>query len=318
METLNSPTYDYSLLDKDPSANILIVDDDILSTSFIESQITDMGHSVIKAENGQQALILMGEHGEDIDIVLMDREMPIMDGITTVRKMKEMPELEDLPVVMVTGADGLNEMREGLEVGVFHYLVKPVEEEMLQSVLTAAMRKSKQSKTLASELSQHRTSFQLIQNCKFQFKTLDEAEGLSAFIANCFPDPMRVLSGLGELLVNAVEHGNLGIGYERKGELIDAGIWRAEIEQLQALPENQSKFVEVAISHKNEGTYVVIVDQGEGFDWRRYMQIDPGRAGDNHGRGIVQAKTISFDKLSFNQKGNKVVAFLSKEKKLSW
>ena len=64
--------------------------------------------------------------------------------------------------------------------------------------------------------------------------------------------------------------------------------------------------------------YVVITDQGDGFDWKKFMRIDPSRAGDNHGRGIAQANATSFDKLTYNDKGNQVIAFVGLEKQLEW
>ena len=137
-------------------------------------------------------------------------------------------------------------------------------------------------------------------------------------MAHCFPEPDRVLQGLAELLINAVEHGMLGIGYRRKGELIDMGTWRAEIIRLQKQPEHAGKTVEAVISRKDNGIYIVITDPGQGFDWRRYMKIDPSRAGDTHGRGIAQASAISFDKLTYNEIGNQAIAFVDKRVSLQW
>lgn len=309
---------DYSLFQKEEPISVLAVEDDMLSMEFLKSQITELGHTMYTAQDGRQALTVLGANPGKIDVVLMDREMPIMDGLTAVRRMKDIPEIRNIPVIMVTGADSTEEMREGLDAGVFYYLTKPVEENMLRSVLSAAVREAQQRRTLAEELSKHKTSFDLIDTAKFKFSTISEAESLAAFLANCFPDPERVISGLGELLINAVEHGNLGIGYEKKTEFIDAGTWRSEIERLQTLPQHTHKQAIATIAHKDNGTYVVIEDQGIGFEWEKFMKIDPARAGDNHGRGIAQANTMSFDRLTYNEKGNQAVAFVGKEKQLEW
>lgn len=306
------------LLHLESHMNILAVEDDHLSMQFLQAQVAEMGHRIIQAEDGEKALSLLKARKGGVDVVLMDREMPVMDGLTAVRRMKDDPELRNIPVIMVTGADSLEEMKEGLDAGVFYYLTKPVEEDMLRSVLSAAVREAEQMKTLSEELARHRTSFNLVETCKFRFRTLEEAESLAAFMANCFPHPERVLTGLGELLINAIEHGNLGIGYDKKTELVEAGIWRAEIERMQNLDHNKDKYAEATIAHKENGIYVVIQDQGKGFDWKKYMQIDPARAGDNHGRGIAQANTISFDKLTFNDQGTQAVAFVGYDKKLEW
>lgn len=308
----------YLTFPKEKPMNILAVEDDPLSMRFLEAQITGLGHTMMMAQDGKIAISVLEAHASEIDVVLMDREMPVMDGLTAVKRIKDNPALRNIPVIMVTGADSMTEMKEGLDSGVFYYLTKPVEEEMLRSVLSAAVREAKQSKTLAEELGKHRTSFNLIDTCKFKFSTLSEAESLAAFIANCFPDPIHVLPGLGELLINAIEHGNLGIGYTMKTKLVEAGTWRAEIERMQKLPEHINKIATATIAHKEDGTYVIIEDQGQGFDWRKYMKIDPARAGDNHGRGIAQANATSFDKLSYNDTGNKAVAFVGAKKQLEW
>lgn len=315
---LQQDEINYALLRGERPVNILAVEDDALGMEFLVSQIEELGHTVMRAEDGQNALEVLAGHKAAIDVVLMDREMPVMDGLTAVRRMKSNRNLRNIPVVMVTGADDSEDMKEGLDAGVFYYLTKPVEADMLRSVLAAAVREARQTRVLAEELGKHRASFDLIETCKFKFRTLAEAESLAAFMANCFEDSERVIAGLGELLINAIEHGNLGIGYERKTELIEAGIWRAEVDRLQQAPEHIDKVATATIAHKEQGTYVVVQDQGKGFEWQKYMRIDPVRAGDNHGRGIAQANSISFDKLTYNELGNQVVAFTNHGNRLEW
>ncbi|MEZ5814459.1 MAG: response regulator [Alphaproteobacteria bacterium] len=307
-----------SLLEKDSPINVLAVDDDDLSMEFLKMQIDELGHNTLSATNGREALSILETEHNKIDVVLMDRIMPVMDGLSAVKRIKDRPLLRNIPIIMVTGADSVEEMREGLDAGVFYYLTKPVKEEMLRSVLEAAVREAKQTKTLARELSKHHTSFNLIETAKFNFRTLTEARSLAAFIANCFPDPERAVSGLGELLINAIEHGNLAIGYDRKTQLVEDGTWESEINRLQKLPEHEHKFATATVAHKIDGTYVVIEDQGRGFEWKNFLQIDPARAGHNHGRGIAQANTMSFDKLTYNQSGNQAVAFVGINKQLEW
>ncbi|HLD95062.1 MAG TPA: response regulator, partial [Alphaproteobacteria bacterium] len=58
-----------------------------------------------------------------------------------------------------------------------------------------------------------------------------------------------------------------------------------------------------------------IKDQGNGFDWKKYLELSPERATDPHGRGIAMAKTLSFSRLEYQGCGNEVVAtyFLKEE-----
>lgn len=302
----------------DKSLNILLVEDDRMQRVFMAERVEALGHKFMEAENGEEALTLLHAQPDKIDIVLMDRIMPLMDGLTAVRRMKDDPVLRKIPVIMVTGAASSYEMQEGIEAGVFYYLAKPVAADMLGSVLTAASREVEQMRGLTSEMRRHRASFNLINSCKFHIRTLDEAECLAAFAAHCFPEPERVVQGMAELMINAVEHGNLEIGYERKSELIEDGTWRAEIERRLSLPEYQSRVAEVTVARREDGVYLVVTDQGGGFNWQRYLTIDPARAADNHGRGIAQANALSFDRLTYNAQGNQAVAFVGQRKRLEW
>lgn len=297
---------------------ILAVEDNRLERAFLEDQIAALGHEMFQAEDGERALAVLRANKDKIDVVLMDRMMPVMDGLTAVRLMKDDPDLRKIPVVMVTGATSSEEIQEGLDAGVFYYLPKPVDENILRSVLTAATNEARQNRTLSEELQKHRTSFNLIHTCKFQFSTLEEAESLAAFMSLCFPDPDRVITGLGELMINAVEHGSAEIGYERKTDLLNNHTLRAETERRLGMEPYSQRFVEAVITRKDDGVYAIITDQGPGFKWKRFMTIDPARSGDNHGRGIAQANAMSFDRMTYNEKGNQVVAYVGSAKVLEW
>lgn len=297
---------------------ILAVDDDRLERALLEAYVSELGHQTIQAENGADALRILQEGREPVDVILMDRMMPVLDGLSTVRNIKADPVLRKIPIIMVTAMSNIKAIQEGLEAGVFYYLTKPIEAGMLRSVLIAATREAQQNRTLSEELRKHRLSFDLIHTCKFHFHTLAEAECLAGFMAHCFPDPERALPGLAELLINAVEHGTLEIGYDKKTELLENNSWLAEIEYRQESEPYKSRKVEAVLTQKEDGIYLVVTDEGPGFDWHRYMTIDPSRASDTHGRGIAQAKAISFDKLTYNEKGNQVVAFMHKTQHLEW
>lgn len=303
---------------EDRTLTILVVEDDRIERMFMEQQIKDLGHGMITADNGQNALETLYANKESIDVILMDRMMPVMDGLTAVRRIKENADLRRIPIVMITGAASAKEIQEGIDAGVFYYLTKPVNEDVLKSVLSAATREASQTRALSEELTRHKSSFNLIETCKFRFRTIDEAESLSAFMAHCFPDAQRVLPGLAEIMINAVEHGTYDIGYEKKSSLIESGTLRAEINRRQAMPDYAARYVEAVITHKDNGIYAVVTDQGNGFNWKRYLTIEPSRAKDNNGRGIAQANAISFDKLTFNEKGNQAIAFVSKTPQIEW
>jgi len=123
----------------------------------------------------------------------------------------------------------------------------------------------------------------------FRFRTIAEAELLAVRLASATPDPEHAMP-IAELLMNAVEHGNLSISYEEKTQLVDGNMWVAEVERRLALPENAGKDVLVRMKKERESLRIEIQDQGPGFDYQQFMQLDESRVFHNHGRGIAIAR----------------------------
>jgi two-component system cell cycle response regulator len=301
---------------------ILAVDDDRVMLVMLEEQLIQKGYNALVARDGESALRLLDQHRHDICAVLLDRNMPGMDGMEVVRRIKADAGLRHIPIIMQTGMDTPQQVREGIDAGVFYYLTKPVVESVLDSVLGAAVREVLQRRSLRREISSQQQAYTLIDTCRLRGRTLADVESLAIFLANCFPDPERVGIGLLELLTNALEHGNLGIGYAEKTQLVAQGNWRSEVIRRTDLPDYAGKFIDVVLQIKTDGVYVQITDAGAGFDWKSYLTIDPSRATDNHGRGIAQANAQCFDAMRYNMQGNQVlaVAFTNPEqaKTLEW
>ena len=288
----------------------LLAEDDRAQRILLERRLGAIGYEVISTEDGMQALDKIGELGPQLDVIVLDREMPNMDGIEVVKRLKEIPGLGAIPVVMQTSADQPHQIQEGIDAGVFYYLIKPVEQALLASVLSAALRESRLKRSLSTELLRQRQASGLIESCTLKYRTLAEAEEIASFFASCFPNPDRVLGGLLELLYNAVEHGNLGIGYEGKTILLREKRLEEEIVRRLNLTDFAALNAEATFKRKADGLYVQITDQGKGFDWRQYLRVNSARASDSHGRGIAQANLLSFDKLVYNTTGNQVMGIV--------
>jgi anti-sigma regulatory factor (Ser/Thr protein kinase) len=194
---------------------------------------------------------------------------------------------------------------------VYSSLVKPAETTLLKSVIGSALRERRQRMALLSQLSHHEAALKAMQSCQLAVRTLAEAEDTACFLASCFPNPERVVAGLMELLVNSVEHGNLGITYEEKNRLLLDNVWRQELDARASLPENADKAVDVIYQHKDGNYLVQLTDCGSGFDWKRYWHINPARATASHGRGIARARLMAFDRLAYNEAGNQVTIMVS-------
>ena len=147
----------------------------------------------------------------------------------------------------------------------------------------------------------------------FRFQNLDDVHNIASLISNACPNPEKVMLGITEMMINAVEHGNLGITYEEKTALVQSGQWLNEVERRLGLPENKDKYAYVTFDRRKEEILISVKDCGDGFDWNKYLTVDENRATHVHGRGIAMAKLISFDKIEYLDKGNGVVCTVKLE-----
>ena len=89
---------------------------------------------VVSAENGKDGIRLL-ETEPDINIVLMDIMLPMMDGYSTIRAIRELPAFKNLPIIAVTAKAMKGDREKCIAAGASDYLCKPVEAEQLRSTL---------------------------------------------------------------------------------------------------------------------------------------------------------------------------------------
>ena len=289
---------------------ILAVDDNPASLRLIEMMLQKDEYTVLTAINGLDALEVLYANADAIDIILLDRLMPEMDGIEFCKRIKADEKFRSLPIIMQTAAGRPQEIKEGIEAGVFYYLVKPLVSETLLSIVASAKKKVRKYRQHRNELLQRQESIALVQSMKCTFKTIEEGEMLAAFLAQFFPDPDLAIAGISELFLNAVEHGNLAISYELKSQLVQENRWKEEVDRRLADPEYQNRMVTVVFEKKANDFMLKIHDEGEGFNWEQFLSVDTARATHNHGRGIAMANMMSFDELFYNVRGNQVTGIV--------
>jgi anti-sigma regulatory factor (Ser/Thr protein kinase) len=144
----------------------------------------------------------------------------------------------------------------------------------------------------------------------FEIRTLDEAEKLSTMLALHYPDQNRVAAGIWELLSNAVEHGNLGIDFDEKARLLETGRYHEEIERRLGLAPWRDRVAVVVFRRTTRQIRLRVTDQGEGFDFNRFLSAEPPMDRPN-GRGIAIAARLSFDRLAYRGCGTCVEAVVS-------
>jgi len=287
---------------------LMLVDDDDFIQSVIGESLRQAGYEVDFAQDGMDAWGKLQAKPSAYDLILLDKSMPRMDGISLLKRIKADSKHADLLVVMLTGANQTDDVVEGLALGAYYYLIKPVMQDVLLRVVRNALREVQDKRELRDLLSQQKSNLCLMQQAKFEFRTLHEARELALLLADASTKPERTVSGYSELLVNAVEHGNLGISYVEKGLLLGEGFWADEVERRLMMPRYSELVVQVLLERKPDAFVVTISDQGEGFEWQKYLEFAPERAFDLHGRGIAMAKGLSFNSLEYVEKGKTVVA----------
>ena len=208
--------------------------------------------------------------------------------------------------------------QECIDAGVMYFLNQPLDLMLLKSVIHSAARERRHSRHLQDHLDKSLLCCRLMYAGKFRIQSLNEVSALCAYLSQGFPEPQRVMTGLSQILINAVEHGNLEIGFETKTQLIQTGEWEHEINRRLALPEYSERYVDVVYKKTAEGYFIKVTDQGSGFDWHSYLSIDPQRACHSHGRGIAHAHAMCFDELEYNQMGNEVVLSVYSREDVHW
>lgn len=117
---------------------ILIVDDDDLNRKILQTVLDDAELESVQAENGQAALDLI-EQQPDIKIVLLDRMMPVMNGMEFMAEYLKRPDADDRAVIMQTAANQPKDVIEGKAAGAYYYLTKPFDEDVALSVIRSAI-----------------------------------------------------------------------------------------------------------------------------------------------------------------------------------
>ena len=303
VQTMNTQTTNSEM----PPARVLAIDDEPFDLMIIDRYLSRAGFEVARAGNGDVAWKMLHAPGCELpQAILLDRQMPVIDGIEFLRLLTADPLLRDIPVIMQTGLAEPDQIAYGIACGARYYLAKPFTGELLVAMVRSAVSDYRQTSALREAATQFTTGRQLLRSAQHELSTLDEARSLATHLARYFPEPARVVSGIVEMIVNAIEHGNLGLGYAEKSALLKSATWQNEVERRLALPENRDKRVRTDLHLLADRVVLIITDEGAGFDWQPFLEIQPERVFYLHGRGIAMSRLMSFDEVNYRACGNTV------------
>ena len=283
---------------------VLIVEDDPSVRVLLQTLVAEEGHSVEVAVDGAAGLEAFRQFRPDL--VLSDIMMPHMDGLELLESIRA--EDSDVLVVILTGCGSEEYAVRALRHGANNYLQKPIDDTDIIPLVQkyAAVVRDRTVDVEIHEMFVERAFTLELENTleiipRVADRLLRETCG-----AIKRADQLGVRLGLVELLLNAVEHGNLGISYEQKRESLTTmdGLEMLCRERLSD-PVHAARRVTVHFTMDATACEWVIVDEGAGFDWRALPDPTDEGAGlfEAHGRGILLSRP-QFDTLEYQEPGN--------------
>lgn len=289
---------------------LLLVDDEPFSLELMSELLESDGYKTVQADSGEEAWARLEAEHERFCAVLLDKMMPGLNGMELLARIKESPDMESLPVIIQSAFGSPGSIQQGMSAGAFFFLSKPFSRDMLLAVVKAAVDHWDRQ-LYFREMGLHQEgTMMLLQEAEFTLRTLQEAHAVTALLARTCPVPERVASGLYELIANAVEHGNLGFGFQDKQRLLAEEGWESALQARLSDPAYAQRQVSVRFRRSAEDITFTVTDQGRGFDWQAILNAGPAALLRPHGRGILLAKLSSFDHLEYCGDGNQVIARL--------
>ena len=117
---------------------VIVADDSLVMRKIIGGVVQDLGHGIIHAANGRQMLEILEERADDIDLILLDWNMPGLNGIDALKEMQQNSHYQRIPVFMVSTESEDSKIKEALSTGAKDYLPKPFDADELAAKINKA------------------------------------------------------------------------------------------------------------------------------------------------------------------------------------
>jgi len=121
---------------------VIAADDSRLVRGIVEKTVVSIGFEAILAQNGKEALNILESDSRDIDLVLLDWNMPVLNGIDVIRAMRRDDRLKEIPVLMVSTESEDDRIREAMSAGAQGYLTKPFTADQLIDAIRRVLEKN--------------------------------------------------------------------------------------------------------------------------------------------------------------------------------
>ncbi|MBD2208969.1 hybrid sensor histidine kinase/response regulator [Nostoc linckia FACHB-104] len=194
---------------------ILIVDDMVANLEVVSQILEDEGYDIATAINGDRALKLVNNHPPDL--ILLDVQMPGIDGFETCQRLKENPQTATIPIIFMTALSDTESKVKGFDFGAVDYITKPFQEKELLVRVRTHIQLRQWNQTLETQIAERTHEWQLaLEKLKHSQLQLIQAEKMSALgnmvagVAHEINNPLGFLNGslanANEFIQDLLEH----------------------------------------------------------------------------------------------------------------
>lgn len=285
---------------------VLIVEDDAALQNYLKDTMEMEGYETRIAGNGSLGFQIYKKFKPDL--VISDIQMPEMNGLELLETIRR--EQTDSIVIIITAYGSEEYAMQALRLGANNYLKKPVRHTDLLPLLRK-YRSIIENRTIGREIIGMIIRRELTMKFDNRIDLIPKiVNHLVLETGDIFVEQehLGISLGLFELLINAVEHGNLEITYEEKKAALESGTLLSLYTKRQSAPALEERKVTVDFRLDHSGCEWMISDEGKGFDWKSVQNpVDQANLLQLHGRGIFITR-FQFDELEYSGKGNVVRA----------
>jgi len=285
--------------------SILIIDDEPPVRDVLRLMLSENGYRVYEAESGKKGIELFRLHNPDI--VLTDVHMPDGSGLEVTKSIKTM--WHDADVVIMTGFGSEEVVIEALRSGASNYIKKPIEVKELLNILESIIFKRENRKRfeVLKEIIVAETKQLVVGNDMSRvWGAINQIFfNISSSIEENLIEGIKL--GLYEILINAIEHGNLGITYEEKEDALNSNSYETLVASRLKTADGEGKKIDIRSSYENDTISIEVRDEGKGFDFRKVTaSLESEAIFSAHGRGILLA-SLYYDSVEYIEPGNRVI-----------
>lgn len=286
------------------SCTVLLVDPSPDLRAGLARDAERLGLTVITASDPSEAVASLEQTSPDI--VITDLFPSDEAGLALIQTLRNRG--RRCPVIVTSTEASGPMVAKAFRAGATDYLQKPIITEELTAILTRARHLGGQGAAPRPPLLGFEQRFVLASDAASMEETVLWLMQMTAMMVS---ETVRVgLRGaLQELLLNAVEHGNLEVSHEEKKQAVAEGRYDTLLHERAARPALRDRrvIVEVSCDSRARRLRYRIIDEGNGFDWRTMWnrKLDWMDLTEGSGRGVLLARSL-FPDLSYNERGNEV------------